>query len=692
MKNFGVKRVMEPKGTVPVTAWRVDNSKELKESEIRINLEMLHVEWDNFNQLCSHCGYDETRIKARIIQIVNERGKFHNPYTGSGGIFMGVIDEIAPEASDRGFACGERVVGLTTMTGVAAHIDSISNIDYNYGQVECSGYVICFESTVIRKFDSDVDAKYLLTALDEGGNFLGVYDKIKNSSAESVAIIGGNFVTTLLYAQTIKDCYGPEPRVIAVMDRESLKVLDEDDVDSFFGGIIERVYFVDLSLPVDVCKDVYDEEGQSYRYDAVINLSDVPGSETVAIMMVKDGGMVFYTSLMESYPTGLLVADSIGKEVIPFAMDGYSRGAYDFAVNLIKKIEPNLKQLDAVYKSKDNARFDVKGDDGILKIIAAADRMEDFVYRSPVTRAMLDEALNVAKYDCSVIIQGETGVGKEKVFNLIHQNSPRHGKPCVKINCATIQESLAESEFFGYEKGSFTGAQSTGKAGYFELANNGTLFLDEIGSLSIGMQSKLLRVLQENSYYRVGGTEQKHVNVRVVCANNVPLKELVKEGKFREDLFYRLNICEITVPPLRNRREDIIVLSTSFIKNYSKKYGMEKEISPEALKVLESYNWPGNVRELENIIHRLYISARDRIVGVDSVLQLLNNDTYQDLIVNIAQEAEKSETIDFNQLIEEQEKRLIAYALEREGTTRKAAEFLNIPQATFARKKVKYNL
>ena len=153
-------------------------------------------------------------------------------------------------------------------------------------------------------------------------------------------------------------------------------------------------------------------------------------------------------------------------------------------------------------------------------------RIEDFVFMSPVTADLVDNALNVAKYDCNVIIQGETGVGKERILDLIHQNSERKGKPCVKINCATIQENLAESEFFGYEKGSFTGAAATGKEGYFELANNGTLFLDEIGSLPLAMQSKLLRVLQENSFYRVGGTKPKNVNVRVICANNIPLKKI----------------------------------------------------------------------------------------------------------------------------------------------------------------------
>ena len=305
---------------------------------------------------------------------------------------------------------------------------------------------------------------------------------------------------------------------------------------------------------------------------------------------------------------------------------------------------------------------------------------------------MVEEVLNVAQYDCNVIIQGETGVGKEKVFNLIHQNSSRRDKPCVKINCATITENLAESEFFGYEKGSFTGAQAGGKEGYFEIANNGTLFLDEIGCLSLAMQSKLLRVLQESTYYRVGGTQPRHVNVRVICANNIPLKKLVEEGQFREDLYYRLNICLINVPPLRFRKEDISCLAEAFLNNYVSKYGVVKEFSQDAYKQLEEYHWPGNVRELENTVHRLYIAEKERIIDGYAVDALINQNVLGEVILDIKKEMNGEESIDFNQIMDEQEKKIIAYALRKKGTTRKAADFLGIPQTTLARKKLKYNL
>ncbi|MGN1414899.1 MAG: sigma 54-interacting transcriptional regulator [Anaerovoracaceae bacterium] len=692
MKDFGVSRVMEPKGAVPATAWKLDNQRQIGPKEIRIRLEKVHIEWDNFNQICSHCGYDEMRIKARIMQIIEERGKLHNPFTGSGGLFMGTIEEIGSEVEADGLAVGDRVFSQSSITGLAMHIDRISHLDYNYGQMECQGYVICFEATSLIRYTGEVSAKYLLTAIDEEGNFLGVRQAVSERKAERAVIIGGNLVTTLLYAQILRDCFGESTMVTAVLDKHSLGNLTEAEIISAFQPVIEHTCFVDLSQPLEAWRQIRDEEKNDLPVDAVINLEDISGSETLATLLVREHGTVFYASLQNNYSVGILVADSMGKEVTPYALDGFDKDAYDYAVKLIQAVSPNLERLDSIYRLKKKKRFDGRRGRRGSTTSAAVQRIDDFVYQSPVTRAMVEEALNVAQYDCNVIIQGETGVGKEKVFNIIHQNSPRQGKPCIRINCATIQENLAESEFFGYEKGSFTGAQNTGKEGYFEIANNGTLFLDEIGSLSLNMQSKLLRVLQDNTYYRVGGTEQRHANVRVICANNVPLRKLVEEGKFREDLFYRLNICSIEVPALRDRKEDILCLSEAFLKNYNKKYGVDKVLSPEAVEKLEDYHWPGNVRELENVIHRLYISERERVIGGEAVEHLLNDTVYEEMIINLRKEVSREDMVDFNQIMEEQERRLIAYALKKEGTTRKAAEYLNLPQATLARKKIRYGL
>lgn len=504
-------------------------------------------------------------------------------------------------------------------------------------------------------------------------------------------IIGANIVETLFYARLVYDSNPGEVTNVLAMDKSySSNIYTEKALKAIMGELVERIYFVDIGTPTEAIRTI--SEGESGEFaDVVIKLENMKGSDSIANYMVNDEGMICYTGIHSNYLQGLLIADCFGKQVYHYSMDGYDKNAYDFAVDLVNKSADKLAKFDEYFKNV-NIKRSFENHKNRERTQTAARKIDDFIYMSPVTENMVEEVLNVAQYDCNVIIQGETGVGKEKVFNLIHQNSPRCGNPCIRINCATIQENLAESEFFGYEKGSFTGAQAAGKEGYFELANNGTLFLDEIGSLSLAMQSKLLRVLQENTYYRIGGTQPKHVNVRVVCANNIPLKKLISEGTFREDLYYRLNICMINVPPLRMRKEDIVCLAEAFLKSYSDKYGVAKEFTKGAYDELQEYHWPGNVRELENTVHRLYISEKGDIIDGNAVDMLINANIYEFETVDVKREVQEAESIDFIRVMEKQEKKLIEYALRKCKTTRAAAEFLNIPQATLARKKLKYDL
>ncbi|WP_350343455.1 sigma 54-interacting transcriptional regulator [Proteinivorax tanatarense] len=218
----------------------------------------------------------------------------------------------------------------------------------------------------------------------------------------------------------------------------------------------------------------------------------------------------------------------------------------------------------------------------------------------------------VAPTNATVLVYGESGTGKELLANAIHQHSKRKNNPIITVNCGAIPENLAESEFFGYCNGAFTGAQKEGKPGIFELANGGTLFLDEIGELPINMQAKLLRALQEGKFYRVGGVKPTEVDVRVIAATNKNLAEMVQNKNFREDLFYRINVANIELPPLRERKEDIIPLAMSFLKYFNKAHDIYvKRIEPEIVDILENYNWPGNVRELKNIIERLVVFSVD---------------------------------------------------------------------------------
>ncbi|MDO4485901.1 MAG: sigma 54-interacting transcriptional regulator [Bacillota bacterium] len=691
-EEFGLGRVIEPENTVPVTAWKIDNSKEINPYEIRLSIDRIHVEWDSFQQICTSCGYDDAKIKARILDIVDKRGKLHNPYTGSGGILMGTIDAVGSKVAH---LCphkpGDEVYCVTALMAVPLHIDHIKEIDYESCQFTASGYGICFRPEHLFPVEADVKNNYTMIAIDEAGNFYRTYKLATEIQPKKITILSRDLFTPLVYTEAVKKAMGNSTAINVIIDETLFPGISNEAITELMAPDIQKVYFVDETKPIDTFKDLTTADPELCEQDFVIVGEDIRGAETLAVLLVKDNGNLFFSSIRSKYAQGVFVAETMGKSVKTSYFDQYMHGNQDFTMTLLKTVADKLDKLDDIYRrtKKNSGKHANKLKSSAME---TAEKINDFVYQSPVTGEMVEEALNIARYDCNVIIQGETGVGKEKILELIHHNSPRQSKPCIKINCATIQENLAESEFFGYDKGAFTGARDQGKEGYFELANQGTLFLDEIGTLSLTMQSKLLRVLQENRYYRVGGTKQKTADVRVICANNIPLQELVKEGKFREDLYYRLNICIINVPPLRERKEDIVCLAEHFLEHYSKKYGTIREISPEAMELMCDYHWPGNVRELENVVQRLIISSRETIIDEDLVDQLLNKSVYDKTMLDVRNEFRRNESVDFRAIMEHQEKKLIEYALQKEGTTRKAAEFLDLPQATFARKKTRYGL
>ena len=249
------------------------------------------------------------------------------------------------------------------------------------------------------------------------------------------------------------------------------------------------------------------------------------------------------------------------------------------------------------------------------------------VAESPATRRCLELAEKAAHLDSTIMLYGESGTGKEVVSRYIHRSSSRARQVFLPVNCAAIPQELMESEFFGYEKGAFTGSRREGKLGLFEIADGGTLFLDEIGELNLPLQSKLLRVLATGEIKRVGGNDIRKVNVRIVAATNRNLWSMIAEGSFREDLFYRLNVIPITVPPLRERQEDTAVFSVYFMDRLNKKYSAHKQFTQEALEVLQSYSWPGNVRELRNVIERIFVIVSSDTITARNVSDVLGVST-----------------------------------------------------------------
>lgn len=256
--------------------------------------------------------------------------------------------------------------------------------------------------------------------------------------------------------------------------------------------------------------------------------------------------------------------------------------------------------------------------------LSEEDLKQDVVIaRSQIMKDIIEHCTLVAKSDSTVMLFGESGTGKEVIARFIHRNSLRAKEPIIPVNCAAIPAELLESEFFGYAAGAFTGANSRGKPGLFEIAHKGTLFLDEIGDLPLAMQSKILRVIETGEVQRLGSTNICKTNIRLVCATNKNLEDMVAKGRFRSDLYYRINVIPITLPSLRERPEDIVVLAEKFLEEYNCKYNLQKTFRPSVIRSLLEYEWPGNVRELRNVIERLVVtSVGDRLDFGNSVLLL----------------------------------------------------------------------
>lgn len=292
----------------------------------------------------------------------------------------------------------------------------------------------------------------------------------------------------------------------------------------------------------------------------------------------------------------------------------------------------------------------------------------------------------IAPTTIPVSIYGETGTGKELFAHAVHQESPRREKPLIRINCASLPENLIESELFGYEEGAFTGARKKGKPGKFEIANQGSLFLDEISDLASPTQARLLRVLQEKEIERVGGTETIPVDVRIISASNVPLNQLVGKGRFRKDLLFRLDVFPIYIPPLRERKEDILPLAEHFINIYNREAGTHiKGLSSEALQTLNDYHWPGNARELNTVMERACIDAREGLITVENLLRYVNyNNGASGPIYN---------GFDLNQSRIEAEKATILRAIQAcSGNKTKAAQLLGLSRSALYYKMQNFDL
>lgn len=311
-------------------------------------------------------------------------------------------------------------------------------------------------------------------------------------------------------------------------------------------------------------------------------------------------------------------------------------------------------------------------------------KSREMVLTSNKMKELVSMVMRIAAVDSTVLIQGESGVGKELIAEIIHSNSNRKNGPYIKINCGAIPENLLESELFGYEAGAFTGANKAGKVGLFELAGGGVLFLDEIGEMPLNLQVKLLRVLQDHEINRVGGTQPIKVDIRILAGTNRNLLDMVAKNGFRLDLYYRLNVIPVNVPPLRERRDDIPVLANYYLDMFNQKYGMNRRLHRSVVDCLCEYDWPGNVRELENLLEQLVVTGMHEIITVEDLPAAFAGKNSVD--------NKTGELLPLREVLENTERQLLERAFSCYGSTYKIARVLGINQSTVVRKAAKYGI
>jgi DNA-binding NtrC family response regulator len=401
------------------------------------------------------------------------------------------------------------------------------------------------------------------------------------------------------------------------------------------------------------------------------------------LRMPKLDGVGLLERVIHEYPsTPVIIITAHG--TIATAVDALKKGAFDYITKPFERDE--LKNI--IHKAIRTRRLN---EEELLVSPDDIDRQGIIGSSEPMSK-IYDTIKKVAPTPTTVLISGETGTGKDLIAYAIHRNSPRRDNPFVKINCAAIAENLIESELFGYEKGAFTGAVST-KPGRFELADKGTLFLDEVGEIPRDMQVKLLRVIQDHEFERVGGLRTIRVDVRLIAATNRNLLQDVKDGRFREDLYYRLNVFPTHLPPLRERREDILPLTDYFIEKFNGKLDREVEHVDSRVKdVLVNYDWPGNIRELENFIERIVLMAGGSTITFEDIPPEWKSAAEA---ISVSQRGEQKKPFkDFVKgHMEEVEKQSIIHCLEEVGgNVTKAAQRLGLSRKGLQLKMIKYNL
>ena len=676
LKNYGENRSLEPEGAFPAIAWKLDTSLPISKNEMLINVDTINISVACFNQLKKETYNNPVGVAKKIMSIVKMRGKFHNPVTGTGGTLCGSVMEIgSAHPAYNKLNEGDKIATLISTKFTPLVIRSIKKINMRTGQIDIDGYAILSEKCMYSIIPDDIPSNIYLAFVNEAGQCYKANLNCKKNI--TTLVIGAATNTGLISLFGIREKIGIEGKLIAIADNQT-----QADVIMCL-GIVDECYVLDIHDPLTAYYKLISLFNNQF-IDYTIDCESIQFHEVLSILITRENGTVYFTDPAISVSEAGLIAEGIGKDINLVYYHGYIEGHVDFCINLFRKYEA----LKAVFFQKYTSNND-------LYATSDADTSNSTVYKnivinSPAMKEIGNIVQHIAPYDTTVLITGSSGCGKEVIANLIQELSARKSHKFIKINCAAISDSLFESEFFGYESGAFTGALKGGKAGYFESANNGTLFLDEIGELSLENQVKLLRVLQSSEVIRVGGSSAIKVNVRIIAATNKNLFEMVNQGTFREDLYYRLNVINIYLPALKNRREDIRPFIEHFIDVYNKQFNMNKTFSEKAMELLSEYDWPGNVRELENMVQRLMLYTQSRNISELDIQNICPSvkkqliDADKDNYLNLSKESAQA-------VMSDEESAYREAALHCK-TTRQMAEYLNTSQPTVVRRLKKYNI
>lgn len=452
-----------------------------------------------------------------------------------------------------------------------------------------------------------------------------------------------------------------------------IKMNSEDTFSQILNLVDQAIIAIDTNYRIFYANKSYEE-----------NL-DVPVRKIIGKKLNKiesSAELVRVIETKQEIQKEMIYINSIDKYVSAKMYPVFSMGKLLGAISIFTDItELNKKstEINRVSQVADTLQTQLDAKDTISHL--------NVVGESTQFKRVINQVAIVASTEVNCLITGESGTGKEVISKLVHQQSHRKNKPLITVNCAAIPESLIESELFGYEEGAFTGAKKGGKLGKFELAHNSTLFLDEIGDMPLAMQARLLRVLQEGEIEKIGSVQNEKVNVRLIAATNQPLEELVEKKEFREDLYYRLNVVNIKIPPLRERPRDVTLLSKNFLNKFNQKYQKEMTLSLDSFQLLETYNWPGNVRELQNKLERAVILCNHSVITPEYFdIKLADNILSEKIVENT------HENISLKESVKRFEKEKIMEALSKSDSNESAIKMLGISNRTFYRKLSEYKL